>query len=98
MKKTSLNIHDWQKKFLFIENVEEKASLINNPKDYLDENQIQSRESYRGERFRIEYQAPKGYYAVGEGDVRGQIAKAFFNTEEEAIEHAQLEIEGFLES
>lgn len=76
----------------------DKSALYNSPSYYLDENQIQSRESYKGERFRIEYKAPEGYYAIGEGDVRGQIAKAYFNSEEEAIEHAQLEIEGFLQS
>lgn len=76
----------------------DRSALSNNPKYYLDEGQIQSRESYKGERFRIEYTPPKGYCAIGEGDVKGQIVKAYFNSEEEAIEHAQLEIEGFLQS
>lgn len=58
--------------------------------------QRQSIEKYKGEEFEIWHKVPKGYYASGVGSTVGEIALQFFDKEDGAIEHAQLEIDGLL--
>ena len=44
----------------------------------------------------IFYKAPKGYIAIGKGEIKSVINPQFFNTSDEAKEHAELEISGYL--
>ncbi len=54
---------------------------------------VDGREKIDGYSVDIMHLPPKGYYAVGKSlEVKGKIAKQFFDTYEEALEHAELEI------
>ena len=64
----------------------------------LFEGQIQDRLEIEGYKVHILHQVPKGYYAVGVSpEIKKVISKKYFDTQEEAEEHAELEIEGYLE-
>jgi hypothetical protein len=66
-------------------------------REYVNEGMVDSRETIDGYRVDIVYQAPKGYYAVGKSpEIKRVISKKYFDSSEEAIEHATLEIEGYL--
>jgi len=86
----TFDIHNWQKKYL------KNSKTPKNRIDILGEGQIQSRNEFMGERYRIEYEPPKGYVAIGEAGMKNHISRQFFETYKEAEEHAQLEIDGFL--
>ena len=46
----------------------------------------------------IMYEPPRGYIAVGKSpEIKNQISKTYFDTYDEAVEHAYLEIEGYLD-
>ena len=46
----------------------------------------------------ISYMPPKGYIAIGKSpEIKNVISKQYFDTADEAIEHATLEIEGFID-
>ena len=59
----------------------------------LKENQRQGRETHEGEEFEVWYNIPKGYY-IDDGD-KIINSDAFFDTYDEAVEHAKIEIEGY---
>ena len=62
----------------------------------LSEAQVQGREKYKGLKYKIYYRAPKGYYAIGEGEAKKQIALNYFGSYDSAKEHAEIELEGYL--
>lgn len=54
--------------------------------------------NYKKLYYEIWYEAPKGYYAKGQGEIKNEIAVSYFDRIEEAQEHAEMEIDGYLES
>lgn len=63
----------------------------------LIEAQRQSTKKFQDEKYEIWHQPPKGYFAKGLGLVKKAIKKEFFDKQEDAEEHAELEIGGFLD-
>lgn len=55
-----------------------------------------SEKVYKGLKYIVYYRAPKGYFAKGVGEISNEIAQEYFDTEEQAVEHAELEIDGYL--
>lgn len=99
--KKSLNIHDWQAKYLHRKNVNEQSTVSKGEKcssknENVGDFTVEGEHEYEGLRFKILHYIPDGYKAVGEGDAKGQIASQFFNSYEEAQYHAEAELEGFL--
>ena len=67
-------------------------------KELFLESSVEGREKIEGYRVDIIYQPPKGYYAVGKSpEIKKVIAKSYFDTYDEALEHAEMEIEGWME-
>jgi len=62
----------------------------------LNEASIEGREKYEGLNYVIYYQPPKGYCAKGKGEIKKEIAHRYFDSYDEAQEHAELEIDGYL--
>jgi hypothetical protein len=54
-------------------------------------------EKFRGMTFEIWHQVPKGYFAKGKGEVKKEIAKQYFDKYDDAKEHAEMEIGGYLD-
>ena len=66
--------------------------------DFLKENQRQGWEEYREIGYEIWYGAPHGYHAEAYPQFGNIInARAYFDTYDEAKEHAELEIDGYLD-
>lgn len=86
------NEADAKKKFADRSGLElEECGNINN-EDSVEEAIKDSDEEYEGEKYEIWYEAPKGYYAK-----HPEIAKNYYDTADEAKEHAGLELSGFME-
>lgn len=64
--------------------------------NFLNEAMRDSSKEYNDMRYEIWYQAPKGYFAKGIGEMKGKIETSYFETSEEAEEHAEAEIDGYL--
>lgn len=64
----------------------------------LNEAQRQVILHYKDEEYEIWHEVPDGYYAVGKGVIKDKIAKTYFDKQDEAEEHAKLEIDGYLEN
>ena len=64
--------------------------------NFLNEAMRESSKEYNDMRYEIWYQAPKGYFAKGIGEMKGKIETSYFETSEEAEEHAEAEIDGYL--
>lgn len=63
----------------------------------VNEGTVESRLKIDGYSVDIEYHPPKGYVAIGKSkEIKNAIARKYFNTEEEAKEHAELEIDGYM--
>jgi hypothetical protein len=65
-------------------------------KEDLKESLKDSTNEFEGLTYDIFYKAPKGYIAIGKGEAKSVINPQFFNTSDEAKEHAELEISGYL--
>jgi transcriptional antiterminator len=66
-------------------------------KELLLESSVEGREKIEDYRVDIMYQPPRGYYAVGKSpEIKRAISKSYFNTYDEALEHAEMEIKGWL--
>jgi hypothetical protein len=64
----------------------------------INEDTREDMKKYRGFPYEIWYTPRRGmYYAIGKGKTAGKIKLRHFETHEEAEEHAELEIEGFLD-
>lgn len=70
-----------------------QKEIINDSKG-VNEAKIEGREEYNGIKYEIHHKAPKGYY-VHCPDLK--LPKTYFDTYDEAKEHAELEIDGFLD-
>ena len=64
--------------------------------NFLNEAMRDSSKEYNDMRYEIWYQAPKGYFAKGIGEMKGKIETSYFETSEDAEEHAEAEIDGYL--
>lgn len=64
--------------------------------DELEEATKEKEYEVDGLRFYTVYNPPKGYYAKGVGEAKGQISFRYFDTEEQAKEHGELELHGYL--
>lgn len=64
--------------------------------NFLNEAMRESSKEYNDMRYEIWYQAPRGYFAKGIGEMKGKIETSYFETSEEAEEHAEAEIDGYL--
>ena len=62
----------------------------------LQEAMRDSQNSYKGLKYEVWYQAPKGYFVKGIGELDKVIGHGFFDTESQAREHAEMEIDGYL--
>lgn len=58
--------------------------------------QRQDTKVYNGEKYEIWHEVPNGYYAVGLDSMENQIAMTYFDKQDQAEEHAEREIDGFL--
>ena len=65
--------------------------------DKVNEGPIERRE-YKGLSYIVRYDAPKGYIAIGKGEIENEIAPQYFDKLDDADEHAELEIDGYLSS
>jgi len=65
-------------------------------KEEINEALKDSTKSHKGLKYEIWYEAPKGYYVKGLGEVKNEIAKRYFDKESQAQEHAEIEIDGYL--
>lgn len=67
---------------------------------HLNEAVIDSRETFKGVKYHIMYQAPKGYYIKGgDAEAREEVfntKQQYFDKSSQAQEHAELEITGYL--
>jgi hypothetical protein len=64
----------------------------------ITEASVEGREKIEGYRVDIMYQSPRGYYAVGKSpEIKKEISKSYFDTYDEALEHAEMEIEVYIE-
>ena len=63
-------------------------------KNFVNEAKIEGREEYNGIKYEIHHKAPSGYYVYCP-DLK--LPKTYFDTYDEAKEHAELEIDGFLD-
>ena len=66
-------------------------------KNIIKESLRDSVNNFEGLDYEVWYKAPKGYFAIGKGEAKPVISLQFFNTAEEAKEHAEAEISGYLE-
>lgn len=65
-----------------------------------DEAKLKQRQgsgTWEGLQYEIYYEAPKGYWAEGLGEAKGQINKTYFDTHEDAETHARMELDGYLD-
>jgi hypothetical protein len=74
----------------------EKESPKKAKKENLQEALKDSTNKFEEFTYDIFYKAPKGYVAIGKGEIKSVINPQFFNTSDEAKEHAELEISGYL--
>jgi ankyrin repeat protein len=51
---------------------------------------------YKGLIFEIWFEPMMGYYAKGRGEIKDEITKQYFDKHDDAIEHAEMEIDGYL--
>jgi transcriptional antiterminator len=59
---------------------------------------VEERLKIEGYNVEIHYIPPKGYVAIGKSpEIKKAISRQYFNTAEEAKEHASLEISGYLD-
>jgi hypothetical protein len=60
--------------------------------------QVQGREEYRGIQYKVYYAPPNGYFAGGDNETGKIISYQPFDKYEDAKEHAELEIDGYLDN
>ncbi len=81
------------------ENDRKERNNILNPLNESRMNEAAQRQDikkYNDMEYEIWHEVPKGYYAIGKGEMKDQIAKTYFDKQDEAEEHAKLEIDGYL--
>lgn len=74
--------------------------IFESHEEFVNEATIESREGYKGVNYNIMHQAPKGYYIKGVGPDGKHVfnmKQPYFDTFDQAQEHAEMEIEGWLE-